>query len=521
MAWNRTIAAVDRDYETALRVAINNEKLISTHNPATRKALELAFAHAVELIKLLPKGSSISVVTSGDLSDSGVGTIDLAVTLGGGITPVLGQLRAFPFAQGYKVASTLTGGRLLGGGEVRKVTNLNDSGAGSLRQALSTAGPADVIFEVAGVISSTATILVGSYGVDSNITIWGETAPSPGITLSQTPGYTLPGDTGFKLQGRNLVVRHLRFRMNAALNGTTFRQVGADSSAETGQRAIFANCSFAYNADEMVDIVQGSLADAIADVTLYRCILGPGSGVTNKALLLSGWGSSLSPTRIALIQNFFGLTRDRTPEFHSGVGLVGYNNYTYACGNAVGTDPACFAASHVIGAGVSPFPPCRISWRGNRYEGNATNNRPQFEFDTGLTNSSPQHESYFDDNVGIVRCVQAPTVVIARSAETDLAMVLPEVASVLPSAGIKEYVLARVGARPLDRDAVDLLSVTNAQNGTGTVNPGAPPAYALGTATRALDVPTNWSDQAPGEAAGWRVLDVWLRQYAIAVGDLG
>src|SRR5439155_13160615 len=81
---------------------------------------------------------------------------------------ILGPLLTFPFAQGYAVDTTLTGGRLLGGGEIRRVTNLNDSGPGSLRAALATPGPADVVFEVGGVIrvNSEGTFPDTAFGLD-------------------------------------------------------------------------------------------------------------------------------------------------------------------------------------------------------------------------------------------------------------------------------------------------------------------------------------------------------------------
>lgn len=430
----------------------------------------------------------------------------------------LGPLRAFPFAQGYKVNSSLTGGRVLGGGEIRKVTNLLDSGAGSFRQALSTPGPADVIFEVAGVIPLASGIQVSVSGNDSNISIWGETAPSPGISIYQTAGFN-PANPCLDIRGRNVIVRHLRFRMNPALDNTTFQLFGFQSGGITDQRAIVANCSFAYDSDEMVYIAR----DGAADQTIYRCILGPGSGIECKSLLMTGFTTSLGPQRAALIQNFFPLTSDRCPEFHSGGEFVMYNNYIYGCGHPVAVDPTCFQGFFAFGAGVAPFPPVKVSLRGNRYDGCPTNNRPQFEFDTGLTDSTPDHESYFDDNVNIVRCVQAPAIVTARALETDLTMVLPEVGPslVLPSSGIKEYILSNVGARPSDRDSVDSLSVANARNSTGAVSFAAPPAYSLGVASRPIDIPANWNQQAPGQAAGWRVIDSLLRQYAVAVGDLG
>ena len=117
---------------------------------------------------------------------------------------------AFPGAEGH--GRYVTGGR---GGKVVHVTNLNDSGTGSFRSAVSGSAKKIVVFDVGGVIALRSNVNIGA-----NTTIMGQTAPAPGITLRY---YSVNPN------GNNIVMRFIRIRrgqekdVNDGADATTAR----------------------------------------------------------------------------------------------------------------------------------------------------------------------------------------------------------------------------------------------------------------------------------------------------------
>ena len=138
------------------------------------------------------------------------------------------QAPAFPGAEGH--GRYVTGGR---GGQVIPVTNLNDSGAGSFRNAVSGSSKKIVVFDVAGVIALKSDINIGA-----NTTILGQTAPAPGITLRY---YNVNPN------GNNIVMRFIRIRRGQEKNIND----GADASTARHYTGIMLDhCSFSWSIDE-------------------------------------------------------------------------------------------------------------------------------------------------------------------------------------------------------------------------------------------------------------------------------
>ncbi len=158
------------------------------------------------------------------------------------------QTLAFPGAEGF--GRFAKGGR---NGEVYYVTNLNDSGAGSFRDAVSQPDRT-ILFKVGGVIHIKERI-----AVKPNITISGQTAPGEGITIY--------GNSVSFTGADNSICRYIRFRMGK--NGTH----GKDAVAlANGKNMIFDHVSVSWGLDENFSI-NGKDAE---NITIQNSIIGQG-----------------------------------------------------------------------------------------------------------------------------------------------------------------------------------------------------------------------------------------------------
>lgn len=145
-----------------------------------------------------------------------------------------------------------TGGR---GGEVVHVTNLNDSGEGSLRWALTDVSnrgnSRTIVFDVSGVIQLTSDIYMSNNGNPGNyahgITIAGQTAPEGNITIT--------GGKIFLVGIDDVVIRYVKFRSTANVSGCLQSQGGDNIIFDhlTGSHVEAAEVTFSMvsnNADE-------------------------------------------------------------------------------------------------------------------------------------------------------------------------------------------------------------------------------------------------------------------------------
>ncbi|MBN1362731.1 MAG: hypothetical protein JW993_19185 [Sedimentisphaerales bacterium] len=162
---------------------------------------------------------------------------------------------AFPGAEGY--GRFALGGR---GGRVYHVTNLNDSGPGSLREAVEAEGPRTVVFDVSGLISLESKLVFHN----PFLTVAGQTAPGKGICIRN---YTFGG-----LGASDTIIRHVRLRLGN-LAGKTMDGMGLAAS----DHCIIDHCSLSWTQDETFS------SRAARNITLQRCLISEALNIAGHA----------------------------------------------------------------------------------------------------------------------------------------------------------------------------------------------------------------------------------------------
>lgn len=201
-------------------------------------------------------------------------TLVLGIMLAGCSLGVSAQQLAFPEAQGW--GRFATGGRT---GTVYHVTNLNNSGSGSLRDAVSQPNRI-IVFDVSGVIKIDSRIVFSK-----NLYVAGQTAPGEGVTVY--------GD-GVSFSGaNNIIVRHMRFRMGHI--GSSGKDCAGIAN---GTNMIFDHCSFAWGLDETFSINPDGKGTAPEKITISNSVIGQG-------LMPHSAGGLIQSDSITLYRNLY------------------------------------------------------------------------------------------------------------------------------------------------------------------------------------------------------------------------
>lgn len=344
---------------------------------------------------------------------------------------------AFEGAEGY--GAYTPGGR---GGSIITVDNLNDSGPGSLRAALTAQAPRIVKFRVAGVIPlQSVTVIDNPF-----ITLDGSDAPSPGITLRRH---------GIEVHTHDVVLRHFRIRIgddDVRLNDANIRYAAGDGEyalyfTNGSHNCIADHLSLSWSTNKILSTTK--MSDLI---TIQWCIL-------SESLNLEGHGyaSIVGGNRVTWHHNLFAHNNSRNPRFQGAVDADFRNNVIYDWGektaygefdrlNYVGNylkpGPSTAQRPRLFHDGREVVMPGSLFMEGNMLEG-----------DAAATRDNWRGTAFYYDRA-----------TLAAVAAFDAPAVNTE-----PATMAYEHVLEQSGALLPMRDAVDQRVVSEVRMGKGQI----------------------------------------------------
>jgi hypothetical protein len=425
-------------------------------------------------------------------------SILLVLLLMGGPTDGRSQLPVFRGAEGF--GTRTAAGR---GGAVLVVSTLEDSGPGSLRAALATAGPRTVIFERSGTIRlTTGDLLV----TEPYLTVAGQTAPSPGITIR---------GGGIRIQTHDVLVQHVRIRPGDELAPGVYRG-NAGAFIVLGREGTSVATSDTFNV--VLDHVTASWATdqnmstwyPVRDITISNSFITEGLRDYNAknpgqchacGLLIGEHG-----IRIAVVRTLFAHHVHRAPEVKGDTQILLVNNVLYDVEDELidlydyekhGPQQAAIIGNvHIPGPSTTAGGLVNALIHLNR-------------------NLHPGSQIYQRDNISRRLLVNSVT------GFDPIVSVEPSWASAvtaLPSAHVESHIKANAGARPGDRDAVDLQIVAQLTARSGRIidAPHEVGGYpVLDDNLRHLTLPENPSGDHNHD--GYTNLEEWLEAFTADV----
>jgi len=401
-------------------------------------------------------------------------------------------VKAFPTAEGFGANSV--GGR---GGRIIEVTNLNDSGPGSLRQALQKeTGPRIVVFRIGGTIDISAGGSIRIKEENSFVTVAGQTAPG---------GIQLKGEGIYIIGAHDVIIRHMRFRAGTNPNesGGQTNNIGFSTFKLDNTRAynlIIDHCSSEWSTDE-----NATVWGWVTDSTFQWCIFAEGTneghqkGGHSAGMLVGGGGGE--KTTLSIHHSLFAHNGMRNPLIAKAKIVDFRNNVVYNWGT---NKPPKYNGHNSVVIG-KPGQAANVNFVNNHYiKGpNSTNTKFLGHLDGGSVGT----KIYTQGNWGPVcptgckndwdngfkdRELYRIGETGFPASESKYRVLTPFSSSPVttdPTSSVKDIVLAGVGATVPLRDSVDSRIVNDVKNLTGNIknNGGGGPWPVLGGGLLPLD----------------------------------
>lgn len=367
---------------------------------------------------------------------------------------------AFPGALGW--AAQTAGGR---GGRIIRVTTLAADGPGSFVEAIHAKGPRIVVFEVGGVIDLQKRELKIT---EPYLTIAGQTAPSPGITLIRT---------GIDLLTHDVILQHIRVRTGAAGVGKRGGWEPDAFSAVAAYNVIVDHCSMTWAIDENLSASGPRFTGKTPDdwrkgtshrITFSNNILAEGLAHASHMKGEHSKGSLIhdNVSDILIIGNLYAHNYERSPLFKGGVRGMVINNLIYNPG------------PRAVHYNLIPE-----EWSDHPYQngqlaliGNVMRAGPSTPTDAALfmLGGSGDIEIYDEDNIAVDR-LGRPIEKTGRYTTSKAAILpmskpaMPQGVKPLRAIDVQDSVILNAGARPWDRDPIDARIVADTIEGRGEI----------------------------------------------------
>jgi len=363
------------------------------------------------------------------------------------------------------------------GGKIIRVTNLNSKGPGSMREALQTKGPRIVVFEVGGVIDLQKKSISIS---EPFLTIAGQTAPSPGITLIRG---------GISIQSHDIVMQHIRVRPGDASEKKRSGWEPDGITTSAAYNVVIDHCSTTWAVDENLSVsgprTQGPEVTS-HDVTICNCIIAEGLNESSHAKGRHSKGTLVHDfcTNIAIIGNLYAHNVERNPYFKAFTTGVVVNNLIYNPGRRA--VKVTFPLSEWKDVPITPQN-CKIA-----VVGNVMMHGEDSRKDMPLV--SDKGDVYLKDNIASNRQGKSVSMTEGKIVILPEPPVWPNDFTPLPAKDVIEHVLINVGARPKDRDSIDQRIIQDFIKRKGKIidsqtEVGGYPDYPM--TQRKLNIPDN------------------------------
>ena len=351
-----------------------------------------------------------------------------------------------PGATGFGIDTVAGSGRHLpkARSSIYIITNLRDEGPRSLRDCVNQRGPRTCLFATSGQIFLSKAIRIKN----PFITIAGQTAPRPGITLR---------GAGLSVETHDVLIQHLAIRPGDSRGGQPPEQrdgvsIGA-APPRTAFNVVLDHLSLTWATDENASTAYSTTHD----ITISHSLIAEGlhrsihpKGPHSKGLMI-GDGSK----RISILRNVLAFNEERNPYLKPDTSTEFINNVVYGWGPNGG-----WSLCNISNYDNSSLP-IELTFIGNTYKPGPSS-APLWPL---YAKSTPLGNQIFEaDTIAPARPENVPT---AKTAS----VISPPVASPgtisLPATQAYPLVLETVGSRPGQRSRIDSRIIADIQRGTG------------------------------------------------------